>query len=182
MSDLPDLADLRVLGAKTTEVWAGATDPTARGLITWSGHRFGDDREASVRGGLAVCKLVVGAYPTDNARKWYIDAILASMESYLAAPTRENQEATMKLLDVTRAQHAWQYPEESAAMWILEAVDHCGIAVWSASGLSIYITPSPPKTSAARGVACVFRALVLGGKTDEQAANLIVAAIAAATP
>lgn len=178
MSDLPDLADLRVLGAKTTEVWAGATDPTSRGLIAWANRRFGDDREAAVRGGLAACKLVVDSYPSENARRAYVDAMVASMEAYLAAPTREHQEATMKLLDVTRAQHAWQAPDETAALWILEAVDHAAIAVWSNSGMSIYITPAPPRMSAARGCACVLRALVLLGKSEDAAAAELVAAIA----
>jgi hypothetical protein len=181
MSDLPDLADLRVLGASTTEVWAGATEPTARGIIAWAGRRFGDDREKAVRGSLAACKLVISDYPAINARKWYLDSLVAGMETWLAAPTRENQEATMKLLDVTRAQHAWQAPEDNAANWILEAVDHAAIAVWSNSGLSIYITPSPPKTSAARGVACVLRALEIGGKSEDDAAKAIVAAVAAVT-
>jgi len=180
MSDLPDLADLRVLGAKTTEVWAGATDPTTRGLVAWAGRRFGDDREASVRGGLAACKLVVGDMPASDPRNAYVDNIVGAMETWLAAPTKENQEATMKSLDAMRAQHAWQATEDSAANWILEAVDHCGIAVWSNSGLSIYILPSPPKTSAARGIACAFHALQKLGKSEDEAVKAIVGAIAAA--
>ena len=178
-TDLPDLADLRVLGASTTEVWAGATEPAARGIIAWVGRRSGDDREAAVRGALAACKLVIGEMPAADSGKAYVDAILGAMTTWLADPTKEHQEATMKLLDVTRAQHAWQATDDTAANWILEAVDHAGIAVWSNSGLSIYILPSPPKTSAARSVACVFRALMLLGKPEAEAARAVIAAVAA---
>ena len=102
MTDQPDLADLRVLGASTTEVWAGANDPVSRGLVAWAGRVFGDERLPAVRGARAACALVVAQYPDTNARRWYVDQILAAVDQWLADPTRENQEKTMKLLDPLR--------------------------------------------------------------------------------
>lgn len=174
----PDLADLRVLGAATTEVWAGASEAVSRGLVAWCG-RILVDRPHAVRVARAACALVLAHYPTANARKWYIDQIIGAVDTWLAQPTREHQEAAMKLLDVTRAQHAWQNPEDPIHLWILEAVDHAGLAVWSQSDLSIYITPAPPKVCAARAVACVYHALLALGRSEADAAHALVAAVAA---
>jgi hypothetical protein len=178
-ADLPDLADLRVLGASTTEVWAGANDPVSRGLVAWAGRAIGDDRAAAVRAAYAACQLVVGKYPADTQSD-YIDRMLDAVKAWLAEPTREHQEDTMKALDVTRQHHAWQAAESQAGMWILEAVDHAGLAVWSHSELSIYITPAPPRTCAARATACVFHSLVAHGLAEADACNAVVAAVAVA--
>ena len=179
IAELPDLSDLRVLGASTTEVWAGANDPVARGLVAWAGRAIGDDRGAAVRAAYAACKLVVGVY-SGGEQSGYIDAMLAAVKQWLDAPTRENQELTMKALDVTRQSHAWQINEYHAGMWILEAIDHAGLAVWSHSELSIYITPAPPRTCAARATACVYRSLLTHGKSEADACKAVVAAVAAA--
>ncbi len=176
-ADLPDLADLRVLGASTTEVWAGANDPVSRGLVAWAGRAIGDDRAAAVRAAYTACQLVVGKYPTD-AQSPYIDVMLGAVKRWLGEPTREHQEATMKALDVSRQHHAWQAEKYQAGMWILEAADHAGLAVWSHSDLSIYITPAPPRTCAARATACVFHSLVAHGLAEADACNAVVAAVA----
>ena len=88
----PDLADLRVLGASTTEVWAGANDPASRGLVAWVGREVGDDdRARAVRAAYETCKLVIDRYPAapaDLAPRAYIDAMFAHVAAWLAEPTR----------------------------------------------------------------------------------------------
>ncbi|MBA3539880.1 MAG: hypothetical protein H0T79_09645 [Deltaproteobacteria bacterium] len=181
MSNRPDLADLRVLGASTTEVWAGANEPASRGLVAWAGRAIGDDRALAVRAAFAACKLVTDTYPAapaDAAPKSYIDTMLRMVQAWLDDPTRERQEAAMKTLDITRQQHAWHGREDLPYAWILEAVDHACLTVWSGSDLSIYITPAPPRTCAARAAGCVFRALVASGTPEADAAAAVVAAVA----
>jgi hypothetical protein len=176
----PDLADLRVLGASTTEVWAGANDPASRGLVAWVGREVGDDRTRAVRAAFNAVQLVVQRYPAapaDLSPRSYIDGMIGHVKTWLEQPTRENQEAAMKALDVTRSAHAWQREGEDVNAWILEAVDHAGLAVWSGSDLSVYVTPAPPRTCAARAAGCVFRALLAAGTAEADACKQVVDAI-----
>jgi hypothetical protein len=80
------------------------------------------------------------------------------------------------LLDVTRSAHAWQQESDVASFWILEAVDHASLAVWSGERAS-YIVPMDYATCAARSVACVLHAMLDAGTLEAPAITSIVDAV-----
>jgi hypothetical protein len=180
MSERPDPDALRELGHQTTNVanaWAGAADYLSRGLKQWTRQAIGADRALAVRAAIAVCDLVVDRYPEQPDDKLpprkYIDDMIAVIRRWLDDPSRENQELVRSLLDVTRDAHAWQREDDVAPFWILEAVDHACLAVWSGQKSS-YIVPLDYATCAARSVACVLHALRDAGVPEKQAVDMIV--------
>ena len=186
----PDPEALRELGENSTNVataWAGATDYLSRGLKMWTLQTIGVGparREIAVRAALATCALVLDSYSATAATglppRSYLDEMLAAIKRWLADPSRENTELVRSSLDVTRSAHAWQRDEDTAAFWILEAVDHTCLAVWSGERAS-YIVPMDYATCASRAVACVLHAMLDAGLGEERACKMIVEAVRSAT-
>ena len=126
------------LGAShASEVWAGATDPiVARPRRVDPARRFGDDRDARrARRLVAACKLVVGDYAAAEraaAPRSYVDAMIDAIERWLAEPTQ--RASAKRRCSVARRRRArstrGRSTDDAAAFWILEAVDHAGLAVW----------------------------------------------------
>lgn len=161
----PDPDTLRELGENSTNVanaWAGAADCLSRGLKVWTRRTIGLDRVVAVRAAVVACALVVDRYAEGQSglppRK-YVDDMMAAIRSWLDDPSREAAEAVRLLLDVTRSAHAWQRDEDVAQFWILDAIDHASLAVWSGERAS-YIVPMDFATCAARAVACVLHAML----------------------
>jgi hypothetical protein len=176
MTERSDLANLRALGEPRIHDWAGATEPIGAGLVEWTRHAIGHDQPLAVRTSLGACALVTGRYPdavTQPVPRAYIDHMLAVIERWLDAPTRENREAVRSSLDVTRARHAWQADDDSADFWILEAVDHACLTVWAGERAS-YIMPIDFATTAGRVVACVYHAMRSAGDDEQRAANAVL--------
>jgi hypothetical protein len=186
MSNRPDPDALRDLGESTTNVanaWAGAEDYLSRGLKAWTRQAIGGDRAVAVRTALAACELVLDAYPPDDAApapRQYLDDVIAAIRRWLAEPTREHQELARGALDVTRQLHAWQQSEDVAKYWILEAIDHACLAVWSGARSS-YIVPLDFTTCAARAVTCVLHAMLDLGIPEAKAIDTVTAAVRDAT-
>jgi hypothetical protein len=184
MSTGPDLAALAALGGTSAHPWAGSIDPESRGLIAWVHDLVAGDRARAVAAALAACDLVAPDYPTGGddliAPRAYIDGMLAAVRAWLAAPTREQQEVVRSALDVTRSLHAWQGYARLHHFWVLEAVDHLCLAVWSGDQSS-YIVPMDFATCAARSAACVANALVARGQAPAAAYGAVVRAVGAAT-
>ena len=181
-----DPTSLEELGESSTNVanaWAGAPDYLSRGLKTWTRQVVGHDRAVAVRAALAAIELVIDSYPAGESAALvsprYIDDMLAAIRRWLADPTRENQEAVRAALDVTREVHAWQRDTDIAAHWILEAVDHACLAVWSGERKS-YIVPMDFAQCAARAVTCVLHALLDLGQSREQATDAVTGAVVGA--
>jgi hypothetical protein len=101
---------------------------------------------------------------------------LQLVERWLEAPTKDNTELVRAALDVTRTAHAWQRDKDVESSWILEAVDHCSLAVWSGEQSS-YIVPMDYATCAARSVACVLHAMLDAGTAEDAAVSAIVDAV-----
>lgn len=182
MTPDPDL--LRELGENSTNVetaWAGAANNLARGLNAWTKITIGRDRSLAIRAALAACALVTDKYRADQPGlppRDYIDSMVATIERWLADPSKDNAETVRSLLDVTRSAHAWQQEKDVESFWILEAVDHASLAVWSGERAS-YIVPMDYATCAARSVACVLHAMLDVGTSEETAIDLIVGAVRA---
>ena len=178
----PDPEELRELGENVTNVssaWAGAPDYLSRGLKAWTRTLVGGDRRKSVGAALAACELVVANYVPDQQGlppKSYIDHMLASIRHWLDEPSRENTERVRSSLDVTRSAHAWQRDQDVAPFWILDAVDHASLAVWSGERAS-YIVPMDYGTCAGRAVTCVLHALLDTGMDENQAVAAVVGAV-----
>ena len=178
----PDPELLREIGENSTNVegaWAGAANDLARGLNTWTRSTIGRDRNVAVRAALVACSLVTDRYASDKPglpSREYIETMLAGIRRWLDEPTRDNTEAVRSALDVTRSAHAWQQDEDAASFWILEAVDHASLAVWSGERAS-YIVPMDYATCAARSVACVLHAMLNAGMIEDTAVVSIVDAV-----
>src|SRR5688572_29297821 len=132
----PDAELLREIGENSTNVskaWAGAADTLSRGLKHWTRQIVGPDRSLAVRAALAACDLVIDRYQPigDLPKRTYIDHMMAAIRRWLDEPSRENTERVRSSLDVTRDAHAWQREQDVASYWILDAVDHASLAVWS---------------------------------------------------
>jgi len=183
----PDPEELRELGENVTNVsaaWAGAPDYLSRGLKAWSRIMVGNDRKSAVGAALAVCELISAKYTADQQGlppKSYIDHMLASIRRWLDEPSRENTELVRSSLDVTRSAHAWQRDTDVAPFWILDAVDHASLAVWSGERAS-YIVPMDFGTCAARAITCVLHALLDTGMNETQAIASIVDAVHSNAP
>ncbi len=183
MSERPDLEHLQELGESATNAgttWGGADSFLTRGIVAWTRQAVGSDQLLAVRAALAACGLVSGSYPADGgeakAPRRYIDDMLAAIARWCENPSHAHKEAVRSSLDTSRQQHAWQGHQDSPAFWILEAVDHACLAVWS-GGRSSYIVPLDFTTCTARSVTCAFRALVAGGQTPQRAIDLVVGAV-----
>lgn len=177
----PDAELLREIGENSTNVsnaWAGASDTLSRGLKHWTRTAIGRDRAIAVRAALAACELVVDRYqPTEDLpSKSYVELMLAGIRRWLDDPSKENTERVRSSLDVTRSMHAWQRDQDVASFWILDAVDHASLAVWSGERAS-YIVPMDFATCAARSVACVLHAMIDVGVPEQQAVEVIVGAV-----
>jgi hypothetical protein len=178
----PDAELLREIGENSTNVsnaWAGAADTLSRGLKHWTRQTIGTDRSLAVRAAVAACDVVIDRYAPqekDLPPRSYIDFMLAAIRRWLDEPSRENTERVRSSLDVTRSAHAWQREQDVASYWILDAVDHASLAVWSGERAS-YIVPMDYATCAARSVACVFHALIDIGVPEQQAIEVIVGAV-----
>jgi hypothetical protein len=178
----PDPEELRELGENATNVsqpWAGATDYLSRGLKVWTRQLIGSDRVVAVRAALAACSLVIDAYRADQAElppRKYLDDMLVAIRRWLDDPSRENTELVRSSLDVTRSAHAWQREVDVAPFWILEAVDHTSLTVWSGERAS-YIIPMDFGTCAARAITCVLHAMLDAGQAEDQACAAIVDAV-----
>jgi hypothetical protein len=182
----PDPEELRELGENVTNVqsaWAGAPDYLSRGLKAWARTTVGKDRNVAVAAALSVCELVANSYSADQQGlppKSYIEHMLASIRRWLDDPSRENTERVRSSLDVTRSAHAWQREQDVAPFWILDAVDHASLAVWSGERAS-YIVPMDYGTCAARSITCVLHAMLDLGTDEGQAIDSITTAVAGAT-
>lgn len=182
----PDAELLREIGVTSTNAsnaWAGAADPLSRGLHQWTRQVIGTDRQVAVRAGIAACDLVVDRYVQDQPElppRSYLDLMLASIRRWLDDPSRDNLERVRSSLDVTRSAHAWQRERDVASFWILDAVDHASIAVWSGERAS-YIVPVDFATTSARAIVCVLHALLDLKIAEPQAVELVVDAIQPAT-
>ena len=178
----PDPELLREIGINSTNVetaWAGAANDLERGLNTWTRGTIGRDRGIAVRAALMACSLVNEQYKPDRPGlppREYIENMLAAIRRWLDEPTKDNAEVVRSALDVTRSAHAWQQEADVASFWILEAVDHASLAVWSGERAS-YIVPMDYATCAARSVACVLHALIDGGTPEAVAVSSIVDAV-----
>ena len=177
----PDAELLREIGENSTNVsnaWAGAADTLSRGLKHWTRQMVGQDRALAVRAALAACDLVIDRYQPieDLPKRTYIDHMIAAIRRWLDEPSRENTERVRSSLDVTRNAHAWQRDQDVASYWILDAVDHASLAVWSGERAS-YIVPMDFGTCAARSVACVLHAMIDVGVPEQQAVEVIVGAV-----
>ena len=183
----PDPEELRELGENVTNItagWAGAPDYLSRGLKAWSRTQVGGDRKAAVAAALAACELVVNNYVADQQGlppKSYIEHMLASIRRWLDDPSRENTERVRSSLDVTRSAHAWQRDQDVAPFWILDAVDHASLAVWSGERAS-YIVPMDYGTCAARAITCVLHALLDSKMPEREAIDACVAAVNSVLP
>jgi hypothetical protein len=183
----PDPEELRELGENVTNVssaWAGAPDYLSRGLKAWSHTKIRGDRRIAVGAALAVCELAVGNYVADQQGlppKSYIEHMLASIRRWLDDPSRENTERVRSSLDVTRSAHAWQRDQDVAPFWILDAVDHASLAVWSGERAS-YIVPMDFGTCAARAITCALHALLDTGMDETRAVDALVGAVRAVAP
>jgi hypothetical protein len=183
----PDGETLRELGENVTNVsssWGGAPDYLSRGLKQWAKLTVGNDRKVAVGAALAACALVVEKYTADQQGlppKSYIDHMLASIRRWLDEPSRENTERVRSSLDVNRSAHAWQREQDVTAFWILDAVDHASLAVWSGERAS-YIIPMDFGTCAARSITCVLHALFDLGLTEREAIDTVVNAVNSALP
>lgn len=181
----PDPELLREIGVNSTNVetaWAGAANDLERGLNTWTRSTIGRDRGIAVRAALMSCMLVVDKYKADRPGlppRDYVDSMLASIRRWLDEPTKESTEAVRSALDVTRSAHAWQQESDVESFWILEAVDHASLAVWSGERAS-YIVPMDYATCAARSVACVLHAMLDAGVSESAAVEAIVGAVSTA--
>jgi hypothetical protein len=179
MSERPDPDSLRELGHQTTNVanaWAGAADYLSRGLKQWTRYAITGDRGIAVRAAIAACELVADRYPETSdglPPRQYVEHMMSAIRRWIADPSRENQEYVRSSLDVTREAHAWQREDDVASFWILEAVDHACLAVWSGEKKS-YIVPLDYATCAARSVACVLHALRDADVPEKQAVDMIV--------
>ncbi|HEU0032379.1 MAG TPA: hypothetical protein VFQ53_17225 [Kofleriaceae bacterium] len=179
-----DAEYFRDLGENTTNItnaWAGARDYVSRGVKAWARQQFGADRQMAVRAAIACCELVLGEYEQDHPElppKSYLDDMVAHIKRWLADPSRENTEAVRSALNVTRDAHAWQREEDAESYWILEAVDHACLAVWSGSRAS-YIVPIDYATTAARSIACTLHAMRDAGVPEDVACDRIVQAVRA---
>ncbi len=178
----PNAEELRELGENSTNVanaWAGASNYLSRGLKQWTLQTIGRDRAVAVRAAVAACDLVIDKYNADQEGlppRAYLDGILAATKQWLADPSKETTEAVRSGLDVTRSAHAWQREQDVASFWILEAVDHASLAVWSGERAS-YIVPMDYATCAARSVACVLHAMTDAGVSEEAAIETIIGAV-----
>jgi len=178
----PDPELLREIGINSTNVeiaWAGAANDLARGLNTWTRGTIGRDRGIAVRAALMTCMIVTERYKADRPGlppREYIDNMLVLLRRWLDEPTKDNTEAVRSALDVTRSAHAWQQDDDVASFWILEAVDHASLAVWSGERAS-YIVPMDYATCAARSVACVLHAMLDAGVLEGPAVESIVEAV-----
>jgi hypothetical protein len=181
----PDPELLREIGVNSTNVetaWAGAANDLERGLNTWTRSTIGRDRGIAVRAALMSCMLVVEKYKADRPGlppRDYVDSMLAGIRRWLDDPTKDNTEAVRSALDVTRSAHAWQQDTDVESFWILEAVDHASLAVWSGERAS-YIVPMDYATCAARSVACVLHAMLDAGVSESAAVEAIVGAVSTA--
>jgi hypothetical protein len=180
MSDRPRPEDLAELGESTTNVanaWAGANEYLSRGLVEWTRRQITDNRAHAVRAALAACELVAPQFPNEPveglAPKKYVDDMIAAIKRWLADPSKENTQTVRSSLDVTREAHAWQRDQDVAPYWIVEAVDHTCLAVWSGERAS-YIVPMDFATCGARAVACVLHTLIDMGETSHRAAERVV--------
>ena len=180
----PDRESLREIGANSTNVegtWAGAADNLARGLNAWTRSMIGRDRSVAVRAAIVSCQLVIDNYNDQQAGlppRTYIDQMVDAICAWLDDPTRDRTES-VRWLSTSRAAHAWQRDQDVDSFWILEAVDHASLAVWSGEKAS-YITPLDFATCAARSVACVLHAMIDGGKSESTAVESIVDAVRSA--
>lgn len=178
----PDPELLREIGINSTNVetaWAGAANDLERGLNTWTRGTIGRDRGVAVRAALMACQLVTDKYKADKPGlppRDYIEGMLAGIRRWLDEPTKENAETVRSQLDVTRSAHAWQQDTDVASFWILEAVDHASLAVWSGERAS-YIVPMDYATCAARAVSCVLHAMLDAGANETDAIASIVGAV-----
>jgi hypothetical protein len=162
--------------------WAGAANDLERGLNTWTRGTIGRDRGVAVRAALMACSLVTEKYKADRPGlppRDYVDSMLAGIRRWLDDPSKENTEAVRSALDVTRSAHAWQQDTDVESFWILEAVDHASLAVWSGERAS-YIVPMDFATCAARSVACVLHAMLDAGATEAAAVEALVSAVSTA--
>jgi hypothetical protein len=180
----PDPEELRELGENVTNItaaWAGAPDYLSRGLKAWSRGLVGNDRRVAVGAALGACELIVANYVADQQGlppKSYIEHMLASIRRWLDDPSRENTERVRSSLDVTRSAHAWQRDQDVAPFWILDAVDHASLAVWSGERAS-YIVPMDFGTCAARAITCALHALLDTGMDETQAVASLVGVVRA---
>jgi hypothetical protein len=183
----PDPEELRELGENVTNVsagWGGAPDYLSRGLKQWVKNSVGNDRKVAVSAALAACALVVDRYTSDQPGlppKSYIDHMLASIRRWLDDPSRENTERVRSSLDVTRSAHAWQRDQDVMAFWILDAVDHASLAVWSGERAS-YIVPMDYGTCAARAITCVLHALLDAKLAERDAIDAVTGAVNSCLP
>jgi hypothetical protein len=178
----PDPEELKELGENVTNVtsaWAGAPDYLSRGLKQWAKLSIGNDRKVAVGAALAACALVVDKYTAEQQGlppRSYIEHMLASIRRWLDEPSRENTERVRSSLDVTRSAHAWQREQDVMAFWILDAVDHASLAVWSGERAS-YIIPMDFGTCAARSITCVLHALLDSKMPEREAIDAVVNAV-----
>lgn len=178
----PDPELLREIGVNSTNVetaWAGAANDLERGLNTWTRGTIGRDQQIAVRAALMACALVTDRYKPDRPGlppREYIENMLAAIRRWLDEPTREHADAVRGLLDVTRSAHAWQQSEDVTSFWILDAVDHASLAVWTGQKAS-YIVPTDYATTAARSIACVLHAMLDSGTPEADAVSAIVDAV-----
>ena len=178
----PDPELLREIGYNSTNVetaWAGAANDLERGLNTWTRGTIGRDQGIAVRAALMACTLVTEKYASDRPGlppREYIENMLAAIRRWLDEPTKDNADQVRSQLDVSRSAHAWQQETDLESFWILEAVDHASLAVWSGERAS-YIVPMDYATCASRSVACVLHAMLDGGTAEAQAISSIVDAV-----
>jgi len=174
--------DLREIGWNSTNAstaWAGATDPLSRGLKFWARQHINQNQRVAVAAAVAACDLVVNRYTADQPglpAKSYLDHMLASIRRWLDDPSRENTERVRSSLDVTRSAHAWQREQDVAPFWILDAVDHASLAVWTGERAS-YIVPTDFSTSAARAITCVLHALLDLKMPEDEACQVVMNAV-----
>lgn len=182
----PDPELLREIGINSTNVegaWGGAADDLSRGLHSWTKSMIGRDQTVAVRAALMACALVADRYKPDRPGlppREYLDEMLARIRRWLDEPTRGNADAVRAQLDVTRSAHAWQQDSDVASFWILDAVDHASLAVWTGQRAS-YIVPTDFATTAARSITCVLHAMLDAGVNEDAAVEAIVGAIHSAT-
>ena len=178
----PDAELLREIGFNSTNTemaWAGASNDLARGLNTWTRGTIGRDQQIAVRASLMACMLVVERYKPDRPGlppREYIDSMLSGIRRWLDEPTRDNAEIVRGQLDVTRSAHAWQQDVDVESFWILDAVDHASLAVWSGEVKS-YIVATDYATCAARSIACALHAMLDAGVAETVAIERIVEAV-----
>lgn len=183
MTERPDPDALRELGESTTNVasaWAGAEEYLSRGLVGWTRMQVANDQNLAVRAAVAACKLVIDRYPPDgadaHAPKSYVEGMLQKIQRWVENPSNSNKEAVRGALDTTRQLHAWQGHADSEHFWILEAVDHASMGVWSGERAS-YIVALDYATCVARSIACVLHALLCAGVPEAQAVDRIATAV-----